>query len=144
MDNGTLQSPLTSTFSITKLYRYNHRPSKSMSTLISSLSRRMSRRCFHCPRVIYRNTLTAPRQFNIHDAHRNINAMSSFSNADTGSKTADPYTEKNLQEPSLKEKVEDLLAFVDKTKFCLLTTQTVDSDLLASRAMALAAKVRHL
>ena len=68
--------------------------------------------------------------------------MSSFSNADTGSKTADPYTEKNLQEPSLKEKVEDLLAFVDKTKFCLLTTQTVDSDLLASRAMALAAKVR--
>jgi hypothetical protein len=67
--------------------------------------------------------------------------MSSFSNTDTGSKNADPYTAKNLQEPSLKEKVEDLLAFVDKTKFCLLTTQTVDSDLLASRAMALAAKV---
>ncbi|CAO2654410.1 Nn.00g111430.m01.CDS01 [Neocucurbitaria sp. VM-36] len=66
--------------------------------------------------------------------------MSSFSNTDTGSKNADPYTEKNLQEPSLKEKVEDLLAFVDKTKFCLLTTQTADSDLLASRAMALAAK----
>ncbi|KAJ4375266.1 hypothetical protein N0V83_002352 [Neocucurbitaria cava] len=66
--------------------------------------------------------------------------MSSFSNTDTGSKNADPYTQKNLQEPSLKEKVEDLLNFVDNTKFCLLTTQTVDSDLLASRAMALAAK----
>lgn len=67
--------------------------------------------------------------------------MSGFSNADTGSKTADPYTQKNLEEPSLKEKVEDLLSFVDKTKFCLLTTQVADSDLLASRAMALAAKV---
>lgn len=70
--------------------------------------------------------------------------MSSFSNTDTGSKTADPYTSKNLEEPSLKEKVEDLQAFIDKTKFCLLTTQTVDSDLLASRAMALAAKVRKV
>jgi hypothetical protein len=68
--------------------------------------------------------------------------MSGFSNADTGSKTADPYTQKNLEEPSLKEKVEDLLSFIDKTKFCLLTTQVADSDLLASRAMALAAKVR--
>ena len=64
----------------------------------------------------------------------------SFSNADTGSKPADPYTEKNKQEPSLKEKVADLNAFVDKTKFCLMTTQTPDG-LLASRCMALAAKV---
>jgi hypothetical protein len=69
--------------------------------------------------------------------------MASFSNADTGNKTADPYTAKNLQEPSLKEKVEDLQSFLDKTKFCLLTTQSADSDLLASRAMALAAKVRY-
>lgn len=70
--------------------------------------------------------------------------MSTFSNTDTGSKNADPYTQKNLEDPSLKEKVEDLLDFVDKTKFCLLTTQTADSDLLASRAMALAAKVHYL
>ncbi|KAK3670640.1 hypothetical protein LTR78_009475 [Recurvomyces mirabilis] len=63
----------------------------------------------------------------------------SFSNTDTGSKTADPYTAKNKQEPSLKEKVEDLQAFVDKTKFCLMTTQTSDG-LLASRCMAMAAK----
>jgi hypothetical protein len=69
--------------------------------------------------------------------------MSGFSNADTGSKNADPYTQKNLEEPSLKEKCEDLLNFVDKTKFCLLTTQVADSDLLASRAMAVAAKVLH-
>ncbi|CAG5184578.1 uncharacterized protein ALTATR162_LOCUS10979 [Alternaria atra] len=69
--------------------------------------------------------------------------MSGFSNADTGSKNADPYTQKNIEEPSLKEKCEDLLNFVDKTKFCLLTTQVADSDLLASRAMAVAAKEGH-
>jgi hypothetical protein len=69
--------------------------------------------------------------------------MSSFSNADTGSKTADPYTAQNKQEPSLKEKVDDLFSFIDKTKICLLTAQTASSDLLTSRAMALAAKVRH-
>src|SRR4051812_29514316 len=70
-----------------------------------------------------------------------IRKMSSFSNAQTGDKPADPYTQKNLDSTSLKEKVEDLFNFIDKTKFCLLTTQTADSDLLASRAMALAAKV---
>lgn len=69
--------------------------------------------------------------------------MSGFSNTDTGSKTADPYTAKNKDEVSLKEKVEDLFTFIDKTKFCLFTTHAGDSDLLASRAMALAAKVRH-
>lgn len=66
----------------------------------------------------------------------------SFSNADTGSKPADPYTEKNKQEPSLKEKIEDLGSFVDKTKFCLLTTKNTDGG-LASRAMALAGKVSY-
>ncbi|KAK3207905.1 hypothetical protein GRF29_96g812826 [Pseudopithomyces chartarum] len=66
--------------------------------------------------------------------------MSSFSNADTGNKTADPYTAQNKQEPSLKEKVEDLFTFIDKTKICLMTAQTAGSDLLTSRAMALAAK----
>ncbi|KAF2240838.1 hypothetical protein BU26DRAFT_191863 [Trematosphaeria pertusa] len=67
--------------------------------------------------------------------------MSSFSNADTGSKPADPYTQKNLDDSSsLKEKVEDLQNFIDKVKFAMMTTQTAGSDLLASRAMALAAK----
>ncbi|KAF2195398.1 hypothetical protein K469DRAFT_743987 [Zopfia rhizophila CBS 207.26] len=66
--------------------------------------------------------------------------MASFSNTDAGTKTADPYTQNNLDQPSLKEKVEDLVQFVEKTKFGLLTTQTAGSDLLASRAMALAGK----
>ncbi|KAF2005911.1 hypothetical protein P154DRAFT_288938 [Amniculicola lignicola CBS 123094] len=67
--------------------------------------------------------------------------MSTFSNTQTPSdKPADPYTEKNIQNPSLKEKVEDLLAFLEKCKFCMMTAQTSDSDLLASRCMALAGK----
>ena len=70
--------------------------------------------------------------------------MSSFSNTSTGNQSADPYKEKNIDEPSLKQKVEDLLTFIDKTKFGLLTTQTASSDLLASRAMALAAKVHNV
>jgi hypothetical protein len=67
--------------------------------------------------------------------------MSEFSNANTGNQPADPYKAKNLDSPSLKEKVEELGTFIDKTKFCMLTTQTAGSDLLASRAMSLAAKV---
>jgi len=63
----------------------------------------------------------------------------SFSNTDTGDKAADPYTAKNIQDPSLKEKVEDLSKFVDKCKFCMMTTKTPDG-LLASRCMALAGK----
>lgn len=66
----------------------------------------------------------------------------SYSNADTGDKPADPYKEKNLENPSLKQKVEDLLAFVDKCKFCMMTTRMPEKDLLVSRCMALAAKVR--
>ncbi|KAF2151151.1 bli-3 protein [Myriangium duriaei CBS 260.36] len=65
----------------------------------------------------------------------------SFSNADTGSKTADPYTAKNLEHTDLSEKVEDLVSFVDKQKFCMMTTRVAQHDgLLVSRCMALAAK----
>ncbi|KAK4943320.1 hypothetical protein LTR28_008488, partial [Elasticomyces elasticus] len=64
----------------------------------------------------------------------------SYSNTDTGSKPADPYTQKNLEEPSLKEKVEDLVAFVEKCKFCMMTTRIGSSGLLASRCMAMDAK----
>lgn len=66
----------------------------------------------------------------------------SFSNADTGAKTADPYVAKNIQDPSLKEKIEDLVNFVDRSKFCLMTTRT-DDGLLATRCMAVAGKVRR-
>lgn len=65
----------------------------------------------------------------------------SFSNTDTAGKTADPYTGKNLEEPTLPEKVQDLTAFMDRCKFCMMTTMT-PKNLLASRCMALAAKVR--
>ncbi|TID22231.1 U3 small nucleolar RNA-associated protein 22 [Venturia nashicola] len=65
--------------------------------------------------------------------------MSSYSNADTGSKPADPYKAKNLDNASLKDKVEDLTAFIEKTKLCLMTTLVANTNKLASRAMALAA-----
>ncbi|MCJ1364873.1 BLI-3 blue-light-inducible Bli-3 protein [Acarospora aff. strigata] len=64
---------------------------------------------------------------------------SGFSNADTGSKPADPYKAKNLENPSLREKVEDLVAFINSCKFGMMTTRS-QSGLLVSRCMALAGK----
>ena len=66
----------------------------------------------------------------------------SYSNTDTGSQPADPYKEKNLEEPSVQEKVSLLNDFMDKCKFCMMTTETSDG-ILASRCMALAAKVSN-
>jgi hypothetical protein len=65
----------------------------------------------------------------------------SYSNADTGSKPADPYKQKNTDDASLTTKVEDLVAFAEKCKFCMMTTRIADSGLLVSRCMAMAAKV---
>lgn len=65
----------------------------------------------------------------------------SFSNADTGNKPADPYTAKNKEETSVKEKVEDLSAFVDACKFGMMTTKDSSTGNLVSRCMAVAAKV---
>ena len=68
----------------------------------------------------------------------------SYSNTDTGSKPADPYTQKNLSnEASLEEKIKDLVQFAEKHKLCMMTTRIADSGLLVSRCMALAAKVGH-
>ncbi|KAL9599223.1 MAG: hypothetical protein Q9219_004004 [cf. Caloplaca sp. 3 TL-2023] len=64
----------------------------------------------------------------------------SFSNTDTGSKTADPYTAQNKNEPGLKDKVEDLVGFIDSCKFGMMTTRIQSTGGLASRCMALAAK----
>jgi general stress protein 26 len=64
----------------------------------------------------------------------------SFSNTDTGNKPADPYKAKNLDDSSLEDKVQDLVGFVEKCKFCMMTTRIADSGLLVSRCMALAAK----
>ncbi|KAL2060951.1 hypothetical protein VTL71DRAFT_9003 [Oculimacula yallundae] len=64
----------------------------------------------------------------------------SFSNTDTGSKTADPYTAKNKDETSIKEKVEDLAEFAKSCKFGMMTTRDAKSGALVSRCMALAAQ----
>jgi hypothetical protein len=68
--------------------------------------------------------------------------MASFSNTDTGSKNPDPYKEKNKDETSIKEKVEDLSEFVSACKFGMMTTRDGSSGMLVSRCMALAAKVK--
>ena len=66
-----------------------------------------------------------------------------FSNTDVpGDKSADPYKATNLTEPDLKEKVQDLVSFMESCKFGMMTTRIESSGLLTSRCMALAAKVR--
>ena len=65
----------------------------------------------------------------------------SFSNADTGSKSADPYKAKNMDDAPIKEKVEDLSEFISACKFGMMTTRDGASGRLVSRCMALAAKV---
>ena len=66
----------------------------------------------------------------------------SFSNTSgTGDKPADPYKAKNIDEPALKDKINDLVAFVEKSKFCMMTTRISSNGLLVSRCMALAGKV---
>lgn len=65
----------------------------------------------------------------------------SYSNADTGNKPADPYKEKNMDSPELKEKIEDLTNFISACKFGMMTTRIESSGLLVSRCMAVAAKV---
>ncbi|KAK5069960.1 BLI-3 blue-light-inducible Bli-3 protein [Lithohypha guttulata] len=64
----------------------------------------------------------------------------SFSNADTGSKNADPYKEKNYEDPSTEEKVQDLVDYISREKFGMMTTYSSHSGTLASRCMAIAAK----
>lgn len=66
-----------------------------------------------------------------------------FSNADTGSKPADPYKGKNIDtEASLEEKVAALSGFMNSSKFGMMTTRDSSSGHLISRCMALAAQVR--
>jgi len=63
-----------------------------------------------------------------------------FSNTSTGSKPADPYKQANLENVSLKQKFDDLGAFIDATKFGMMTTRHGTNGSLVSRAMAVAAK----
>ena len=69
------------------------------------------------------------------------NMSSLFSNTNTGSKNADPYTAKNADETSIEEKITDLSEFVSACKFGMMTTREGKSGALVSRCMALAAKV---
>jgi hypothetical protein len=55
---------------------------------------------------------------------------------------ADPYREKNIDNVSLKEKIEDLSEFISKCKFGMMTTHHGQTGALVSRCMGLAAKVR--
>lgn len=69
--------------------------------------------------------------------------MSSFSNADTGSKPADPYKATNLDESSLEDKFSALEKFIDSRKFGMMTTRDPNAGRLVSRCMAVAAKEKN-
>lgn len=62
----------------------------------------------------------------------------SFSNADTGNKPADTYTEKNKEDVDMRQKVEDLVNFITECKFGMMTTKSAETGRLVSRCMALA------
>ena len=70
-------------------------------------------------------------------------SQKAFSNTEVpGDKPADPYKATNLTDPDLKEKVKDLVTFMEYCKFGMMTTRIESSGLLTSRCMALAATVR--
>jgi general stress protein 26 len=77
----------------------------------------------------------------LHYRYHTPKFIMSYSNTSSGTSSADPYKSKNLDnDTTLKEKIEDLVSFAEKQKFCMMTTRIADSGLLASRCMALAAK----
>ena len=67
---------------------------------------------------------------------------SSFSNTDTGNKTADPYTAASKDGVSLQDNVQILVNFISSCKFGMMTTRDAASNKLVSRCMAVAAMVR--
>jgi hypothetical protein len=67
-----------------------------------------------------------------------------FSNADTGSKPADPYKSNNTDnDASLEDKVTALSGFMNNSKFGMMTTRDASSGHLVSRCMAVAAQVSN-
>lgn len=66
----------------------------------------------------------------------------SFSATATGDKPADPYKAANQEELSLKTKVDELVEFVNKSKYGMMTTRGPSGNLV-SRCMAVAATVRE-
>ncbi|KAL9081564.1 MAG: hypothetical protein Q9159_007256 [Coniocarpon cinnabarinum] len=71
---------------------------------------------------------------------RQRRAMSTSNTQVPADKPADPYTAKNKEEPSLQEKIGDLIKFIEDRKFCMMTTRIGSNGLLVSRCMALAGK----
>ncbi len=65
-----------------------------------------------------------------------------FSKTETAGKPADPYKAKNIDDASIKDKVEDLSEFISACKFGMMTTREGASGALVSRCMALAEKAR--
>ncbi|KAG5989153.1 hypothetical protein E4U54_004417 [Claviceps lovelessii] len=65
--------------------------------------------------------------------------MSTFSNASTGDKPADPYKQANQQDMDVRTKVQDLGNFITACKYGMMTTKSAKSGRLVSRCMALAA-----
>ena len=107
-------------------------------------------RCTSSPllKSIASRTLTTSSKLTPKPIHHTVRPFSitpsskmSFSNADTGNKPADPYKAKNIDEPQLKDKIEDLVSFIEACKFGMMTTRIASSGLLVSRCMALAGKV---
>ncbi|KAI0892722.1 putative BLI-3 blue-light-inducible Bli-3 protein [Annulohypoxylon nitens] len=67
--------------------------------------------------------------------------MSTYSNANTGSKPADPYKLANKDNDiPVSEKIETLNKFVSTCKYGMMTTRDFSTGKLVSRCMALAAK----
>ncbi|RKU47682.1 BLI-3 blue-light-inducible Bli-3 protein [Coniochaeta pulveracea] len=70
-----------------------------------------------------------------------MSGQQGFSNADTGSKPADPFKEKNLEDDiSLETKIKDLSDFMQACKYGMMTTRDASSGNLVSRCMAIAAQ----
>ena len=116
-------------------------PSTSSSASSSSSLRAFSVLINSVPRPFH---LTTNLQTSYHFRQFSSTPLSkmSFSNTQVpGDKPADPYKATNLTNPDLKEKIQDLVSFIESCKFGMMTTRIESSGLLVSRCMALAAKV---
>lgn len=72
----------------------------------------------------------------------NKTKMSGSISTTAANQNVDPYKSHNFEDVPLEQKITDLANFVSEIKFGMLTTKlSSDSDLLASRCMALAAQV---
>ena len=94
------------------------------------------------PFRLYRPTINLQPSHHVRQLSSTPRYTMTFSNTTVpGDKPADPYKATNLTNPDLKEKVEDLVSFMESCKFGMMTTRIESSGLLTSRCMALAAKV---